>query len=147
ALIDAAAAARLAVGEAITNIAAASIEKLSDVKLSANWMAAAGHPGEDVALYRAVAAVGMDLCPKLGIAIPVGKDSMSMRTTWDGGEKSVIAPVSLIVSAFAWVDDVRRSSTPMLQRGAGDTDLIAVDLGRGKNRLGASALSQVYDQL
>jgi phosphoribosylformylglycinamidine synthase len=147
ALIDSAAAARLAVGEAITNIAAASIEKLSDIKLSANWMAAAGHPGEDVALYQAVAAVGMELCPKLGIAIPVGKDSMSMRTTWDDGEKSVIAPVSLIVSAFAWVDDVRRANTPMLQRGVGDTDLIAVDLGRGKNRLGASALSQVYDQL
>jgi phosphoribosylformylglycinamidine synthase len=147
ALIDSAAAARLAVAEAITNIAAASIEKLSDIKLSANWMAAAGHPGEDVALYQAVAAVGMELCPKLGIAIPVGKDSMSMRTTWDDGEKSVIAPVSLIVSAFAWVDDVRRSNTPMLRKDAGDTDLIAVDLGRGKNRLGASALSQVYDQL
>ncbi|HTM43805.1 MAG TPA: phosphoribosylformylglycinamidine synthase, partial [Polyangiaceae bacterium] len=147
ALIDSGAAARLAVAEAITNIAAAPIAKLGDIKLSANWMAAAGHPGEDAALYAAVKAVGMELCPALGIAIPVGKDSMSMRTVWDDGAKKVTAPVSLIVSAFAPVTDARRALTPMLRTDAGDTDLIVIDLGRGKNRLGGSALLQVFDQL
>src|SRR6185295_2706655 len=125
ALLDAAASARMAVGEAITNIASAPIARLSDVKLSANWMAAAGHPGEDARLFEAVRAVGVELCPALGIAIPVGKDSMSMRTSWEerGGaraeRRSVTAPLSLIVSAFAPVTDVRRALTPELRGGAG----------------------------
>src|SRR6185503_6235120 len=114
ALLDAAASARMAVAEAITNIASAPIAKLSDIKLSANWMAAAGHPGEDARLYDAVRAVGAELCPALGIAIPVGKDSMSMRTAWEdgGGKKSVTAPLSLIVSAFAPIPDIRSALTP-----------------------------------
>jgi phosphoribosylformylglycinamidine synthase len=149
ALIDPAAAARMAVGEAITNIAAASIEKIGDIKLSANWMAAAGHPGEDAALYDAVRAVGMDLCPRLGISIPVGKDSMSMKTAWteNGATKEVIAPVSLIVSAFARVVDARKTLTPQLRTDCGDTELIFIDLAPGKNRMGGSALAQVYGQL
>ncbi len=149
ALIDAAASARMAVGEALTNIAAARIEKLPDVKLSANWMAAAGHPGEDAALYDAVRAVAEELCPALGISIPVGKDSMSMKTVWrdaSGAERSVTAPLSLIVSAFAPVMDVRRTLTPQLRTDCGETDLILVDLGKGRNRLGGSALAQVYGQ-
>jgi len=149
AVIDAAASGRMAVGEAITNIAAAPVAGISDIKLSANWMAACGQPGQDAALFDAVKAVGMELCPALGISIPVGKDSLSMRTTWqDGGEaKAVISPVSLIVSAFAPVPDVRRSLTPQLRTSLGDTALILIDLGRGKNRLGASALAQVTQQL
>ena len=151
ALLDAAASARLAIGEAVTNIASAPIARLGDVKLSANWMAAAGTPGEDARLYDAVRAAGEELCPALGIAIPVGKDSMSMRTTWtDGGEsRSVTAPLSLIVSAFAPVTDVRRALTPALPLRAGDDDvaLVLVDLGGGLNRLGGSALAQVYGQL
>ncbi len=149
ALLDAPASGRMAVGEALTNIAAARIEKLGDVKLSANWMAAAGHPGEDARLFDTVQAVGMELCPALGIAIPVGKDSLSMKTVWDaGGErKSVVGPLSLIVSAFAPVPDLRRTLTPQLRADRGDTDLILIDLGRGKNRLGGSALAQVYNQL
>src|SRR6185436_1248791 len=115
-------------------------------KLSANWMAPAGHPGEDARLYEAVRAVGQELCPALGIAIPVGKDSMSMRTVWDGGSKSVTAPLSLVVSAFAPVTDVRRALTPQLQREP-DTVLVLVDLGRGQNRLGGSALAQVHGHL
>jgi phosphoribosylformylglycinamidine synthase len=153
ALLDAAASARMAVAEAITNIASAPIARLSDVKLSANWMAPAGHPGEDARLYDAVRAVGVELCPALGIAIPVGKDSMSMRTTWEerGEKRSVTAPLSLIVSAFAPVTDVRRALTPEL-RGEGDvdvtdTELLLVDLGGGKSRLGGSCLAQVYGQL
>ena len=149
AVIDAAASGRMAVGEAITNIAAASIGALSDIKLSANWMAACGQPGQDAALFDTVKAVGMELCPALGIRIPVGKDSLSMRTTWkdEAGEKSVTAPISLIVSAFAPVNDVRRSLTPQLRTDVGDTVLILIDLGRGKNRMGASALSQVFQQI
>ncbi|MDJ0805474.1 MAG: phosphoribosylformylglycinamidine synthase [Gammaproteobacteria bacterium] len=149
ALLDAPASGRMAIGEAITNIAAARIEKLSDIKLSANWMAAAGHPGEDAKLYATVKAVGMELCPALGISIPVGKDSMSMKTVWEhaGEEQAVTAPLSLIVSAFAPVTDVRRTLTPRLCTDQGDTDLLLVDLGRGHNRLGASALAQVYKQL
>ncbi len=145
ALIDGPASGRMAVGEAITNIAAAAIERIGQVKLSANWMCAAGHPGEDAALFDTVQAVGMELCPALGVAIPVGKDSMSMRTTWRDGarEKAVTAPLSLIVSAFAPVADVRRSLTPQL-RLDGDTELVLVDLGAGKNRLGGSALAQVH---
>ena len=149
AVIDAAASGRMAVGEAITNIAAAPIASIEDIKLSANWMAACGQPGQDAALFDTVKAVGMELCPALGVSIPVGKDSLSMRTTWnDGGAaKAVISPVSLIVSAFAPVPDVRGTLTPQLRLDAGDTDLILVDLGRGKNRLGASALAQVTQQL
>src|SRR5690554_5912759 len=149
ALLDAPASGRLAIAEAITNIAAARIDKLSDVKLSANWMCAAGHKGEDEKLYRTVEAVGMELCPALGITIPVGKDSMSMRTAWqeNGVEKAVTAPLSLIISAFAPVVDVRKTLTPQLRTDKGATDLLLVDLGNGKNRLGGSILAQVYNQL
>jgi phosphoribosylformylglycinamidine synthase len=149
AVIDAAASGRMAVGEAITNIAAAPIADISDIKLSANWMAACGQPGQDAALYDTVKAVGMDLCPALGVSIPVGKDSLSMRTTWseDGENKAVVSPVSLIVSSFAPVTDVRKTLTPQLRTDLGDTSLILIDLGRGKNRLGASALAQVTQQL
>ena len=149
ALLDHAASARMAVGEAITNIAAARINRLSDMVLSANWMAPAGHPGEDAGLYDAVKAVGEELCPRLGIAIPVGKDSMSMKTVWEeeGETRSVTAPLSLIVSAFAPVENAAMTLTPQLQTDKGDTDLILIDLGKGKNRLGASCLTQVYKAL
>jgi phosphoribosylformylglycinamidine synthase len=140
ALIDAPASGRMAVGEAITNIAAARIASLSKVKLSANWMAAAGYPGEDAALYDTVRAVALELCPALGVSIPVGKDSLSMQTSWDG--KEVVAPLSLIVSAFAPVEDARDTLTPQLRTDAGDTELVLVDLGRGKNRLGGSIVAQ-----
>ncbi len=148
AVLNAPASGRMAIGEAITNIAAARIEKISDIKLSANWMAAAGHHGEDAALFDTVEAVGMELCPQLGISIPVGKDSMSMKTTWQEGEqnKAVIAPLSLIVTAFAPCSDARKTLTPQL---AADTDTVVLlfDLGAGKNRLGGSALAQVYKQV
>ena len=149
ALLDHAASARMAVGEAITNIAAARINKMSDIVLSANWMAPAGHPGEDAGLYDAVKAVGEELCPKLGIAIPVGKDSMSMKTVWeqDGTTHSVTAPLSLIISAFTPVEDASKTLTPELRTDKGDSDLILIDLGKGKNRLGASCLAQVYKKL
>jgi phosphoribosylformylglycinamidine synthase len=149
ALIDAPASGRMAVGEAITNIAAAPIAALRDIRLSANWMAAAGHPGEDQALFDTVRAVGMELCPALGIAIPVGKDSMSMRTVWDdnGEKKSVTAPLSLIVSAFAPVTDVRGTLTPQLLRHKGDTQLLLIDVSGGRQRLGGSVLAQAWSQL
>jgi phosphoribosylformylglycinamidine synthase len=149
ALIDAPASGRMAIAEALTNLAAAGIERLSDVKLSANWMAAAGHPGEDAALYDTVHAVAMELCPALGVSIPVGKDSMSMRTAWrDGGtDKAVTAPVSLIVSAFARVADARRVLTPQLRLDRGQTILLLIDLGDGRNRLGGSTLAQVFGQM
>lgn len=147
AIVDSAAAARMAVGEALTNLASAPVESLTRVKLSANWMAAAGAPGEDARLYDAVKAVGLELCPELGLTIPVGKDSMSMQTVWDEGQKRVVAPVSLIVSAFARVPDVRGALTPQLRTDAGESALVLIDLGRGKNRLGASALAQVTGQL
>ena len=148
ALVDAPASGRMAVAEAITNIACASIASISDIKLSANWMAAAGQPGQDQALFDTVRAVGMDLCPSLGVVIPVGKDSMSMHTRWtDGGEaKAVTAPLSLIVSAFAPVPDVRTSVTPELRADI-DGQLLLVDLGAGKNRLGLSALAQCWEQV
>jgi phosphoribosylformylglycinamidine synthase len=148
ALIDPAASGRMAIGEAITNIAAARIAEIGDIKLSANWMAPAGHPGEDAALYDTVRAVGMELCPELGISIPVGKDSMSMKTVWEEGgqRKEVTAPLSLIISAFAPCIDARQTLTPQLRTDAGDTDLILIDLGQGKNRLSGSALAQVYKQ-
>jgi len=150
AVIDAPASGRMAVGEVITNIAAASVAALSDIRLSANWMAAAGHPGEDQNLFETVRAVGMELCPALGITIPVGKDSMSMKTTWEednGEQKSVTAPLSLIVSGFAPVTDIGRTLTPQLRVDAGETDLILIDLAAGQNRLGGSALAQVYRQV
>ena len=148
AVLNAPASARMAVGEAITNIAAARIAKIGDIKLSANWMAAAGHHGEDAALYDAVHAVGMELCPQLGISIPVGKDSMSMKTTWQEGEekKAVTAPLSLIVTAFAPCMDARLTLTPQLAADL-DTVLLLIDLGAGKNRMGGSALAQVYKQI
>ena len=151
AVINAPASGRMAVGEAITNIAAAPIPSLDKIKLSANWMAACGSPGEDAALFDTVRTVGMELCPALGIGIPVGKDSLSMRTQWRDADvaKEVSAPVSLIISAFAAVEDVRRHLTPQLRRTAevGDTTLIAIDLGRGRNRLGGSILAQVTQQV
>jgi phosphoribosylformylglycinamidine synthase len=148
ALIDAPASGRMAIGEALTNIAAAAIDQLRDVKLSANWMAPAGHPGEDAALYDTVRAVALELCPALGISIPVGKDSMSMRTAWRDGnaDKAVTAPVSLVVSVFAAIADARRVLTPQLRTDLNSV-LLLVDLGNGRNRLGGSALAQVYGQL
>ncbi len=138
-----AASGRMAVAEAITNLLAAPIE-LPRVKLSANWMAACGEPGEDAALYETVKAVGMELCPALGVSIPVGKDSLSMRTQWqaDGQTRKVTAPVSLIVSAFASLPDVRGTLTPQLDRDLEDTTLVLVDLGKGRHRMGGSILAQ-----
>ena len=153
ALIDAPASGRMAVGEALTNIAAAQIADIGDIKLSANWMAPAGYPGEDAKLFATVKAVGMQLCPALGISIPVGKDSLSMRTAWKEGaqDKEVVAPLSLIVSAFAPVQDARNTLTPELVRDVdtrdNETELLLIDLGAGKNRLGGSALAQVYGQV
>ncbi len=148
ALLDAAASGRMAVGESLTNLAAADIGDITKIKLSANWMAAAGHGSEDAALFDTVKAVGLDFCPNLGVAIPVGKDSLSMRTKWedDGQGKQVTAPLSLIVTAFAQVADVRRTLTPQLKRDeeVGETELVLIDLGFGANRLGGSALAQVY---
>lgn len=149
ALFDAAASGRMAIAESITNIASASIAKIGDIKLSANWMVAAGHGSEDQKLYETVKAVAMELCPQLGICIPVGKDSMSMRTVWDenGEEKSNTAPLSLIVSAFAAVDDIRKTLTPQLQTDGGLSSLLLIDLGRGRNRLAGSALGQVFSRM
>ncbi len=150
ALINAPASGRMAIGEAITNIAACLIDDLSDLKLSANWMAPAGHAGEDAALFDTVKAVGMELCPQLGISIPVGKDSMSMKTVWsDAGangemeSKAVTSPISLVVTAFAATPDARKTLTPQLQTGV-PSKLILIDLGAGKNRMGGSSLAQVY---
>ncbi|HEX5961185.1 MAG TPA: phosphoribosylformylglycinamidine synthase [Rhodanobacteraceae bacterium] len=147
AVLDGAASARMALGEAITNLAAAPVEQLGEVRLSANWMAAIGHAGEDAALYDAVQAVSV-LCPALGVSIPVGKDSLSMRTLWHDGEREqrTIAPVSLIVSAFARVGDVRRTLTPQLRMDAGDSELWLLDLGAGRDRLGGSALTQAFNR-
>lgn len=146
AAVDGPASGRMAVAEAITNLLAAPIE-LPRVKLSANWMAACGEPGEDAALYETVRTVGMELCPALGVSIPVGKDSLSMRTQWnaDGQVKKVTSPVSLIVSAFASLPDVRGTLTPQLNA-TEDTTLVLVDLGKGRNRMGGSILAQVLDQ-
>lgn len=148
AAIDAPASGRMAVAEAITNLLAAPID-LPRVKLSANWMAACGEPGEDADLYATVKAVGMELCPQLGISIPVGKDSLSMRTQWkdaSGAARKVTSPVSLIVSAFATLADVRGTLTPQLDATEEDTTLVLVDLGRGQNRMGGSILGQVLGQ-
>lgn len=147
AAINAPASGRMAVAEAITNLLAAPIE-LPRVKLSANWMAACGEPGEDAALYETVKAVGMELCPALGISIPVGKDSLSMRTQWSEGseKKKVTSPVSLIVSAFASLSDVRGTLTPQLNATETDTTLVLIDLGKGQNRMGGSILGQTLEQ-
>ena len=162
ALFNAAASGRMAIAEAITNIASSAIAKIGDIKLSANWMVAAGHGCEDAKLFATVEAVGMELCPQLGICIPVGKDSMSMRTVWQEEEKeegkgeekeeekeerkerSNTAPLSLIVSAFAPVTDIRKTSTPQLRTDKGDTTLLLIDLGHRQHRLGGSALAQVF---
>ncbi len=146
ALIDGPASGRMAVGEALTNLAAARVERLDRVKLSANWMAAAGYPGEDASLFDTVEAVALGLCPALGVAIPVGKDSLSMRTAWSeqGAQKEVVAPLSLIVTAFAPVSDARGTLTPRLRVDAGETELLLLDLGAGRNRLGGSILAQVH---
>ncbi|HEY1900454.1 MAG TPA: phosphoribosylformylglycinamidine synthase, partial [Steroidobacteraceae bacterium] len=149
AVLNAPASGRLAVTEAITNILAADVARLSDIRLSANWMAACGEPGEDAALYATVRAVGEELCPALGIAIPVGKDSLSMQTNWQqsGVDCSVVAPISLIVSGFAKVGDVRQTLTPVLRPDLGPSSLWLIDLSGGRARLGGSVLAQVYGQL
>jgi phosphoribosylformylglycinamidine synthase len=148
ALLDGPAAGRMAIGEALTNLAAADVGDIARIKLSANWMAAAGHGREDAVLFDTVKAVALDFCPALGVAIPVGKDSLSMRTRWEdaGEKKQVVSPVSLIITAFAPVEDVRRTLTPELRHDAdvGETELLLIDLGEGRNRLGGSALAQVY---
>ena len=152
ALINAPASGRMAIAEAITNIVSADVTLLSDIKLSANWMSAAGYGMEDAKLFETVKAVAMELCPQLGLCIPVGKDSMSMRTVWSQQEndkweqKSNTSPVSLIVSAFARVEDVRRSLTPQLVSND-ESLLLLLDLSCGKHRLGGSALAQVFDQM
>ncbi|MEZ9513058.1 phosphoribosylformylglycinamidine synthase [Vibrio breoganii] len=154
ALLDFGASARLAVGESLTNIAGTDIGDIKRIKLSANWMSPAGHPGEDAGLYEAVKAVGEELCPALGLTIPVGKDSMSMKTKWNenGEDKEVTSPLSLVITAFGRVEDVRKTVTPQLRTpetldGLGESSLVLVDLGNGKNRMGATALAQVYKQL
>jgi phosphoribosylformylglycinamidine synthase len=158
ALLNFGASARLAVAESLTNIAGTDIagsdgERLNRIKLSANWMSPAGHPGEDAGLYEAVKAIGEELCPALGLTIPVGKDSMSMRTQWDedGEEKSVTSPMSLVITAFGVVEDIRKTVTPQfnteLDSKGQNTKIVAIDLSKGKNRLGGSCLAQVYKQL
>jgi len=148
ALVSGPAAGRMAVGESITNIAAANIGSISNIKLSANWMCACGESQEDMRLFDTVRAVGMELCPALGVSIPVGKDSLSMRTVWQTGEgrdMKMTAPLSLVVSSFSPVNDVRKTVTPDLKPGGGE--LILIDLGKGRNRLGGSALARVYNQV
>ncbi|MCL1096509.1 phosphoribosylformylglycinamidine synthase [Shewanella gelidii] len=149
ALLDFGASARMAVAESIMNIAGADIGSMKRIKLSANWMSAAGHPGEDAGLYEAVKAVGEELCPELSLTIPVGKDSMSMKTAWqDGGEdKAVTSPMSLVITAFGAVQDIRKTVTPELRSDKGETCLLAVDLSNGQRRLGGSCLAQVYGEL
>ncbi len=149
AVINAPASGRMAIGESLTNLAAASIADIGGVKLSANWMAAAGYPGEDARLFDTVRAVS-DLCQSIGLSIPVGKDSLSMRTAWEdpdaaGAKKQVVSPLSLVVTAFAAVDDVRRTLTPVLNKDVGETELLLIDLGAGQNRLGGSVLAQVFN--
>ena len=154
ALLNFGASARLAVAESLMNIAGTDIagsdgDRLNRIKLSANWMSPAGHPGEDAGLYEAVKAIGEELCPALGLTIPVGKDSMSMKTKWqdNGEDKSVTSPMSLIITAFGAVEDIRKTVTPELRTDKGDTRLVAIDLSKGKKRLGGSCLAQVYKQL
>jgi phosphoribosylformylglycinamidine synthase len=153
ALLSFGASARLAVAESLTNIAGTDIGDLNRIKLSANWMSPAGHPGEDAGLYEAVKAIGEELCPALGLTIPVGKDSMSMKTKWteNGEDKAVTSPLSLIITAFGAVEDIRKTVTPQLRTDLGlsneETKIVAIDLSNGKNRLGGSCLAQVYKQL
>jgi phosphoribosylformylglycinamidine synthase len=149
ALLNFGASARLAVAESLTNIAGTDIGDLNRIKLSANWMSPAGHPGEDAGLYEAVKAIGEELCPTLGLTIPVGKDSMSMKTKWEdnGEQKSVTSPMSLIITAFGVVEDIRKTVTPELRIDQGDTRIVAIDLSKGKKRLGGSCLAQVYKHL
>jgi phosphoribosylformylglycinamidine synthase len=149
AILSSAASARMAIGEALTNIAAARVERIEDIRLSANWMAAVGAAGEDAALYDAVEAVGMELCPELGITIPVGKDSLSMQTRWqeDGDSRTVTSPVSLIVSAFAPISDIRDTVTPELYPLPNETVILLLDLANGKQRLGGSILAQAYSTM
>ena len=148
AIYDGPASARLAIAEAVTNIASADVERLADVRLSANWMAAAGHGDDDYTLFEMVKAVGEELCPELGIAVPVGKDSLSMRTEWEaqGVDRAVTAPVSVIVSAFAPVKDVRRTLTPQLETADDDSLLLLIDLADGRQRMGGSALALSYQR-
>jgi len=149
ALLNFGASARLAVAESLTNIAGTDIGDLNRIKLSANWMSPAGHPGEDAGLYEAVKAIGEELCPALGLTIPVGKDSMSMKTKWEdnGEQKAVTSPMSLIITAFGVVEDIRKTVTPELRIDQGDTRIVAIDLSKGKKRLGGSCLAQVYKHL
>ncbi len=149
--INGPASGRMSIGEALTNMAAANIRDMSEIKLSANWMAAANHPGDDAALYATVETVGMEICPELGISIPVGKDSMSMKTVWQDRDnqepRAVTSPVSLIVTAFAPVDDVSKTITPALNDDFENTELLFLDIAQGKTRLSLSALAQVYQQV
>jgi phosphoribosylformylglycinamidine synthase len=148
AILDAPASGRIAIGECLTNLAASNVGKIGRIKLSANWMVAAGEAGEDANLYDTVKAVGMELCPALGICIPVGKDSMSMRTSWQdsaGKDHKQVSPLSLMVTGFSSVEDVRKTVTPDLK--SSDSALLLIDLGQGKNRLGGSTLAQVYNQV
>ena len=149
ALLDFGASARMAVAESIMNIAGTDIGSFKRIKLSANWMSAAGHPGEDAGLYEAVKAIGEELCPELDLTIPVGKDSMSMKTAWQdqGVDKSVTSPMSLVITAFGAVQDIRNTVTPELRTDKGDTELLLIDLSAGNNRLGGSCLAQVYSVL
>ncbi|HET7126683.1 MAG TPA: phosphoribosylformylglycinamidine synthase, partial [Lysobacter sp.] len=148
ALLDSAAAARMAVGEAITNLCAAPVDALERIKLSANWMAAAGHAGEDALLFDAVKAVGMELCPQLDLSIPVGKDSLSMQAQWNanGETRKSVSPVSLVVTAFAPVADTRAQLTPLLERD-GDSELWLIGLGGGRQRMGGSILAQCFEEI
>jgi phosphoribosylformylglycinamidine synthase len=150
ALLSPAASARMAVAESLTNLAAASIESIEKVKLSANWMSPASHPGEGAGLYAAVKAIGMELCPALGVGIPVGKDSMSMKMKWKneiGEPREVTSPMSVIITAFAPVNNVSLTWTPELRTDCGETVLVFLDLAGGKQRLGGSALAQVFKQI
>ncbi len=148
ALVDAESAARMSIGEALTNMLGGYVEDIRHISLSANWMSASGHPGEDSKLFEAVKSVGMDLCPELGLTIPVGKDSMSMRSSWveNGEDKAVTAPLSLIITAFAKTPDARRQITPLLETDEA-SELWLIDLGFGQNRMGGSCLAQVYNQV
>ena len=148
ALCDANSAARMTIGEALTNMLSGYVEDIHDISLSANWMSASGHPGEDSKLFEAVKAVGMDLCPELGLTVPVGKDSMSMKSSWtdDGVDKSVTSPLSLIITAFSKTPDVRAQKTPLLDTDS-DSELLLIDLGFDQNRMGGSCLAQVYNQI
>ena len=148
ALCDANAAARMTIGEALTNMLGGFVADIHHISLSANWMSASGHTGEDAKLFEAVRAVGMDLCPELGLTVPVGKDSMSMKSAWteNGKDKSVTAPLSLIITAFSKTPDVRTQITPLLDTTI-DSELLLIDLGLGKNRMGGSCLAQVYNQI